>query len=286
MSLNHYTNKSTYQPAAVIAAVDKSFASNADDALLTYSAVDPAFADFSFLGRSRNNVTAFRQTQFVVNLMNGTDFGAVDPRMSRILAPSSDGQFRGVDINVAGFGAMSATQQPFNFFGYAGTGGVGLPARYIFDDRSKIPFMTYAQLQFVKAEAAYRLGEKPPRSPRIETNFHIDFVNSRNLDANQAATQITRAESGFPRRYPHRAGQPSALTLTQIMSQKYIAQAWATTSVDGHAGTTTRTMIRSPEPRCTRGSRRRRICSPTTTARSRSAFGRVSTRSTCGTLRR
>ena len=36
MSLNHFTNKSTYQPAAVIAAVDKSFASNADDALLTY----------------------------------------------------------------------------------------------------------------------------------------------------------------------------------------------------------------------------------------------------------
>ena len=229
IALNHFTNKSTYQPAAVIAAVDKSFASNTDDAQLTYSAVDPAFADFSFLGRSRNNVTAYRQTQFVVNLMNGTDFGAVDPRMSRMLAPSADGQFRGVDINVAGFGAMTAAQQPFNFFGYAGTGGTLLPARYIFDDRSKIPFVTYAQLQFVKAEAAYRLGDKATalNAYRNGISAHIDFVNARNLDANQATTQITPAEKAAfladTRIVPASA---AALTLTQIMTQKYIAQ-WA-----------------------------------------------------------
>jgi hypothetical protein len=229
INLNHYTNKSTYQPAAVIAAVDKSLASNADDALLTYSAVDPAFADFSFWGRSRNNITNFRQTQFVVNLMNGTDFGAVDPRMSRMLAPSADGQFRGVDINVAGYGAMTATQQPFNFFGYAGTGGLGLPARYIFDDRSKMPFMTYAQLQFVKAEAAYRLGDKATAlaAYRNGISAHIDFVNSRNLDANQAASQISPTEkAAFLADARIVPASPAGLTLTQIMSQKYIAQ-WA-----------------------------------------------------------
>jgi hypothetical protein len=133
--------------------------------------------------------------------MNGTDFGAVDPRMSRILR-CHDGLFRGVDINVAGFGAMSAAQQPFNFFGYAGTGGVGCRARYIFDDRSKIPFMTYAQ--FVKGSGV-SIGRKPPRSPRIETNMAHDSVNSRNLDANQAATQITAAVLLSP--HPNRAGQ-------------------------------------------------------------------------------
>ena len=36
INLNHYSNKSTYKPAEVIANVDKSFASNADDALFTY----------------------------------------------------------------------------------------------------------------------------------------------------------------------------------------------------------------------------------------------------------
>jgi hypothetical protein len=162
-------------------------------------------------------------------LMNGTDFGAIDPRMNRMLAPATDGQFRGVDPNVPGYGALTTAQQPFNFFGYAGTGGAGLPSRYIFDDKSKMPFMTYAQLQFVKAEAAFRSGDKATAltAYRNGISAHIDFVNSRNLDANQTATQITSAEKAAfladPRIVPANAGQ---LTLTQIMSQKYIAQ-WA-----------------------------------------------------------
>jgi len=229
ISLNHFSNKATYQPAAVIAAVDKSFVGESDDAMLGYPGTDPSLADFNFWGRTRNNITSYRQTQFVVNLMNGTDFGAVDPRLSRILAPSADGVFRGVDVNVPAYGAMTATQQPFNFFGYAGTAGTGLPSRYIFDDRSKMPFMTYAQLQFVKAEAAFRSGDKATAltAYRNGISAHIDFVNARNLDNNQAATQITSTEKAAfladPRIVP---ATPSALTLTQIMTQKYIAQ-WA-----------------------------------------------------------
>jgi hypothetical protein len=229
INLNHFSNKATYQPAAVIAAVDKSFASEADDALLAYPATDPVSADFNFWGRTRSNITNYRQTQFVVNLMNRTDFGAVDPRMTRMLAPSQDGQYRGVDVNVVAYGAMTAAQQPFNFFGYSGTGGLGLPSRYIFDDKSRVPFMTYAQLQFIKAEAAFRSGDKATAlaAYRNAISAHFDFVNSRNLDANSNATQITSAEKAAfladPRIVPATA---AALTLTQIMTQKYIAQ-WA-----------------------------------------------------------
>jgi hypothetical protein len=38
LNLNHYSNKAAYKPADVIAAVDKSLASNADDPLLAYPA--------------------------------------------------------------------------------------------------------------------------------------------------------------------------------------------------------------------------------------------------------
>jgi hypothetical protein len=227
INLNHYSNKATYNPAAVIAAVEKSLGSEADDALFPYPATDPGNSDYNFWGRTRSNITNYRQTQFVVNLMNGTDFGVVDPRMSRMLAPSADGVYRGVDPNVPGYGAMTATQQPYNFFGYAGTGGLGLPSRYIFDDKTKFPFMTYAQLQFVKAEAAFRMGDKSTALAAYTNGIssHIDFVNARNLDANQAATQITSAEKAAfladPRIVPTNA---AALTLTQIMTQKYIAQ--------------------------------------------------------------
>jgi hypothetical protein len=163
----------------------------------------------------------------VVNLMNGTQFGAVvDPRMSRMLAPSPDGQFRGLDPNVLGFGALTTAQQPNNLWGYAAAAGAGLPSRYLFADKSKIPLMTYAQLQFVKAEAALRAGDQATAlaAYRNGISFHIDFVNARNLDDNQTPSQITLAEKNAFLASP--AIVPATLTLSHIMSQKYIAQ-WA-----------------------------------------------------------
>lgn len=228
LNLNHYSNKSTYRPDSVVTLVNKSFASNADDALLAYTATSPDFADYNFLGRTRNNFTLFRQTQFVLGLMNGTQFGGVvDPRMSRMLAPSPDGVYRGLDINVAGGGAFAATQAPYNFYGFAGTGGTQVPGRYLFDDKAKMPVMTYAQLQFIKAEAAYKTGDKTTAlaAYKAGVSAHIDWVNARNLDDNQSPTQITAAEKAAflaaPQIVP---ANPASLTLTQIMSQKYIAQ--------------------------------------------------------------
>jgi len=225
LNLNHYSNKSTYKPADVIAAVDKSFTSNADDALLAYQATNND--DTNFWGRTRNNITNYRQTQFVVNMMNGTDFGGVvDPRMSRMLSPSPNGKFIGLDINVVGFGALDSASKPNNFFGYVGTGGLAQPSRYIFDDKSKMPLMTYAQLQFIKAEAAFRMGDKATALAAYTNGVSasIDFVNARNSDNNQAVTLISASEKAAFLASPQIIPTAGALTLTQIMVQKYIAQ--------------------------------------------------------------
>ncbi|WP_026897166.1 RagB/SusD family nutrient uptake outer membrane protein [Daejeonella oryzae] len=226
LNLNHYSNKASYNPAEIIAAVDKSFASNADDPLLTYP--NSQNDDINFWGRTRGNIHNYRQTQFIVNLMNGTQFGGVvDPRMSRTLAPSPDGLYRGLDINVAGNGALAAAQIPNNFHGYPGTGGLQSPGRYLFDDKAKMPLMTYSQLQFIKAEAAYKMGDKATAliAYRNAISSHIDFVNARNLDNSQSPTQISAADKAAflasPAIVPATAEE---LTLSQIMSQKYIAQ--------------------------------------------------------------
>jgi hypothetical protein len=226
LMLNHYSNKASYAPAQVIADVDRSFAGNADDALLTYPNANP-FDDYNFWGRSRNNITLYRQTQFIVNLMNGTQFGGVvDPRMSRMLSPAPDGVYRGLDPNLTGFGALATGVQPNNFFGYVGTGGLGLPGRYLFDDKAKIPLMTYSQLQFIKAEAALKMGDQATALAAYTKGIssHIDFVNTRNLDNNQSPPQITGTEKTNFLAQP--AIVPAVLTLSHIMSQKYIAQ-WA-----------------------------------------------------------
>ncbi|HVH66862.1 MAG TPA: RagB/SusD family nutrient uptake outer membrane protein [Gemmatimonadales bacterium] len=222
--LNHFSNKSSYQPDSVIAAVDSSFRSNGDDALLAYPATSTDLQDYNFWGRTRNNATLYRQTLFTLNLMNGTQFGGVvDPRMTRMLSPSPDGQYRGLDPNVLGFGALTTAQQPQNFFGYPGTGGLGLPARYIFADRSKIPVMTYAELQFIKAEAALRKGDQATaRTAYINgISASIDFVNARNLDAGQTPTQITGTEKTTFLADTNIV--PAIVTRSHVMSQKFIA---------------------------------------------------------------
>lgn len=227
LALNHYSNKSNYKPAEVIANVDKSLASNADEPLLTYPGTQND--DINFWGRTRGNIqtntSGYRQTQFIVGLMNGTyTGGTVDPRMSRMLAPSPDGQYRGLDVNVIGYGALTTAQQPNNFHGYAGTGGLQSPGRYIFDDKAKLAVMTYAELQFIKAEAAYRSGDKATAltAYRNAVSAHFDWVNARNSDNGQSPTQITSAEkTAYMNVIVPTAA--SALTLTHIMTQKYIA---------------------------------------------------------------
>ena len=229
ISKNHFSNKSSYDPASVIKYVDSAFVSNADDALWTYPQKDPTLQDYNFLGQSRNNFTNYRQTIFVVNLLNGTDFGGVvDPRLSRMLSPSPDGQYRGADPNNPTGGAFTATTAPNNPFGLPAANR-GLPSgRYVFDDNAKVPVMTYAQLQFVKAEAAYRSGDKVTALAAYKNGIssHIDFVNARVAENRDTAEHpITATEAAAflanPAIVP---ATPAALTLSQIMSQKYIAQ--------------------------------------------------------------
>ena len=225
INLNHYSNKTSYDPEAVIDAVDRSFTSNADDALLTYP--NTQNDDINFLGRTRGNFQSYRQTQFVVGLMDGTVYnGTVDPRLSRMLSPSPDGQYRGLDPKVVGGGALTAAQYPNNPHGYPGTGGIGLPGIYLFDNKAKMPAMTYSQLQFIKAEAALHMGDRvTARAAYINgISSHIDFVNARNSDAGQLPTQITAAEKAAYLADPNVVPAADALGLMHIMTQKYIAQ--------------------------------------------------------------
>jgi hypothetical protein len=224
--LNHFSNKATYDPAAVMAAVDSSFTSNTDDALLGYPATSTDFQDYNFWGRSRNNITSYRQTRFILGLMNGTQFGGVvDPRMSRMLSPSVDGQYRGLDPNVVGFGALDSLTRPNNFFGYVASGGLGLPARFIFADKSKIPVMTYAELQFIKAEAALRANNAAAALAAYTNGISasMDFVNARNLDAGQTPTQILGSEKTAFLADTNIVPAVGKLTLSHIMSQKFVA---------------------------------------------------------------
>jgi len=236
---NRYSNKSTYDAKAIMADVDNSFSSNADDALLKY--LGTQHDDYNFFGPTRQNLNNKRQTQFTVSLMDGTVFGGtVDPRMSRMLAPSPDGLYRGMDPNQSGFGAYSTTQRPMNLWGYPTVPAGGSIGRYLFADHAKTPVMTYSELQFVKAEAALRSGDKTTALTAYTNGIssHIDFVNARNQDDNQTGsnrcvpttscappeTLISDAEKTAFLASPNIVPAAANLTMSDIMAQKFIAQ--------------------------------------------------------------
>lgn len=228
IALNHFSNKTgVYKPDDVIAAVDLSLTGNVDDPLIAYTGT--ANDDINFLAAARSNITSLRQSKFALSLMDGTQLGFPDPRMSRMLSPAPDGVYRGLEPTF-GVGALTATQQPNNFWGYTSqalaVATLTTPARYIFARKSKLPVFTYSELQFIKAEAAYKKGDKATALDAYKKGIsaHIDFVNARNLDDGQSPSQITALEkSTYMQSTAIVPLSANSLTLSQIMCQKYIA---------------------------------------------------------------
>ncbi len=239
MALSQFSNKSTYQPDSVIAAVDKSFGPG-EDALWTFAHTDPtASNDNNFWGTARQNLNSLRATTFIAGLMDGTQYvGAVDPRLSRMLSPDSLGNYHGLDISV-GWASAITKDRPWNLWGFYGNGSqAALTAgRYFFDDKAKFPVMTYALLQFIKAEAALKKGDQATARQAYLNGIssHIDFVNARNAETGNARmdtlvggvirpelTQISAAEKAAFLANP--AIAPATITLSHIMGQKFIAE--------------------------------------------------------------
>lgn len=229
MALNHLSNKASYNPDAIIEAVNKSFVGNVDDAKFKFAGL--ANASKNFLSPDRGNFTTVRQTNFFLKMLNGTQFGnVVDPRLKRLIFPATDGNFYGGEATFAV--PATGNTAPKTIWGTANTSAIDLPGNYVFNAKSSVPWMTYAQLQFVKAEAAFRKGDKPTALIAYKEGIsaHMDFVNTANAEsANPAITQITPAEKQAflqdPAAIPTNA---NSLKLGDIMLQKYISQwGWA-----------------------------------------------------------
>lgn len=231
LNLSHLTNgKPGYDGDKIIEYVDKSFVGNVDNALYTHTGGTTAKSNF--YGQRRSNLNNFRQTDFIVGLMDGTAFtGAVDPRMSRMIWPSKSGKFKGLTTTYTAAQTIPvADDRPYSFLNTTGNVAITSIGRYLFDDVAKVPFMTYSQLQFVKAEAALRKGYRDVAMDAYKKGIeaHIDFVNTTNAGvAGGTASQITPTEkTTFMSNINVVPASNADLTLSHILCQKYIAQ-WA-----------------------------------------------------------
>jgi hypothetical protein len=255
------TNKSNYNADSVMAFCDRSFTTAAEDFLIPFDAAKND--DANFLGTFRNNLSLYRQSDFIVRLMDGTALAGVtptpataasrDPRMRHLLTCSEDtangnGGFRGVGPGtgdafaaLTGVYAVGSTNwlnarkrvpAPWADSVYANPSASvfnPLYKHYLFADRVVMPVMTASEIQFIKAEAALRKGDATTALAAYTSgiNLHFDFVNRSTMPRGNAVlftgNPISVNEKNTYMSSANVKTTAASLTLTDIMLQKYIA---------------------------------------------------------------
>ena len=244
--VNHrITNKSIYNPEDVIRFCDSSIQNNSENTYVKFSAAG-GYGTFNYMGIRRlgtgglDNTASqtHRQTKFIADLMSGTNnqflTGSVDPRAPYIIRENSLGTYRGVrPVRGADATLLTAAQLPASFWGTAFTGSASgssdANCRYIFTNTGPYPVMTASEIQFIKAEALHRKGDKINALSAYRRGVELSFdmlrtVYETNVPASLRMTDASRnAYLNNPLNVPTAAN----LTLSHIMLQKYIAMyAW------------------------------------------------------------
>lgn len=243
---HHQTNKPGYNADSVIAFCDKSLASTADDFLIPFDAVKND--DANFFGPFRDNLTFLRQSNYIVRLLDGTLLAGsrggvnLDPRIKHMLSMSQDstgtgnGGYRGVDPGLGDPNLTTAFPRrrvaslwADSIYANPSASTFGTFRKYLFGDRVVMPVMTSSEIQFIKAEAAFRSNKKATALAAYTQgiNQHFDFINR---------TGFPRANLPLFNTNPIPAAERTAylasnnvkkteatLTLADIMLQKYIA---------------------------------------------------------------
>lgn len=259
---NHLSNKSTYNADSVIKFCNNSLTAVADDFVIPFDASKND--DANFFGPYRDNLTLFRQSNFMVQLLDGTALAGTtwaenrDPRLPHMLSMSADtsgtnnGGYRGVN---AGLGdPLSASTTGVNFRRRVpvlwADSTIGNPSaatfldngKYLFKNKAVMPVMTYSEIQFIKAEAEFRKNNLAGAHTAYINgiNAHFDFINRNYSGIRGAANIFNGSPISATQRAAYLASRnvkttAATLTMTDIMLQKYIsgwAWNWVETWVD------------------------------------------------------
>ncbi len=252
----HLVNKADFKGKyadSVIKYVDLSFANETEDATVFFQAsgttdinlAGPTNAASSTSGILGTTNAYGRQTTTILGLLTGGVRGtavpssttSIDPRLSRYLTP---GTATNGTINPTGTTYIavtptkgSATTNVPNILGTLPTAGTTFNGRYIFSDRARWPIMTYAQIQFIKSEAAFVKGDAATAYTAYLNGIKgsMDFYNQYGRTQSLPDPAIATTEVNAYLASTEVAQTAASLTIADIMQQKYIAQ-WGWGSIE------------------------------------------------------
>lgn len=200
--LNQLSKKASYNAVEILnsVSVTNSYISNADNAALT-----------TFQGNSpwnqiaRNNANLLLDgwlSEQYVDALNGKTYGIADPRLPLITNLTKFGDYRGTTNGKGRIGTGTSNEESV----LTQTG---------FYSKSGAPLwlVTYAEVKFIEAEAAFRSGDKSRAYNAYLAGIraHMDMVGV-STTARDAYVALPSVGVGF-----------SALTLDLIFKEKYVA---------------------------------------------------------------
>ncbi|MES2005691.1 MAG: SusD/RagB family nutrient-binding outer membrane lipoprotein [Bacteroidota bacterium] len=241
-SFAHLSNKADYTAKgyadSVIKYCNLSILVNADNA--TQKWIGGSFSGTNnYYGTYRGNLGSsvstgsgiIRQSAFIVDLLTGASTaspftGVPDPRTPYLVNENNKGGYRGInpDLGTSGLSVddlpKGPWRQPFATF----VTSVPDSGRYIFNNLAPFPIITASEILFMKAEAAFRKGDKATALDAYikGINASFDLLQTQYEGRIPTAAKITGAskDAYLAAVVPVTV---AGLTLSKIMLQKYIA---------------------------------------------------------------
>jgi hypothetical protein len=199
--LNEVSKTAQYDPNQVLAAIDKGYTRNNDDAQVTQFTDRNPWAQAAI--NNKNLVLDVWLSSYFVNATNGNTYGVFDPRLPQITDTTMFHDYRGTP----------------NGAGYQGTRNTDHAQSYLDVDKwysstnSPLQIITNAECRFIEAEAALRANN----DDRAYTAYIAGItasMNKLNVPADSIAKYLAN---------PAVSVGASALTLNLIMKEKYVA---------------------------------------------------------------
>ncbi len=199
--LNQVSKTAQYSATNVLAAIDKAYTSNADDAQVTQFTNRNPWAQAAI--NNKNLLLDVWLSSYFVNATNGATYGVFDPRISQITDTTSEHIYKGTP-NGAGFQGTRNTDHVQSYI------DVG---KWYSSDNSPLQIITNPEMRFVEAEAAFRSNDLS----RAYTAYIAGITASmQKLDL--PADSITKYLAN-----PAISVGSGSLTLSLIMKEKYVA---------------------------------------------------------------
>lgn len=196
----HQKGASGYSAAEVLAAADKGFKSNNQNARVVFfeQRFNPWASDA--IANANLNLTGWISDQFI-QALDGTSYPTVDPRLKLMVGTTTDGKFVGT-VNGAGRG--NAPEQ--------GARSTLVEGQYYTSRQAPLLIATYAELKFIEAEAAFETNKAVAYAAYLAgINAHMDMLS---VPADEKAAYLAA---------PSVSMGAAALTIDAIFKEKYVA---------------------------------------------------------------